>query len=222
MNTFKSSRFNFLNEEILSSEKNVKNETKIPNRYNNRYDTKESKERREQYEKMLKEKEAKTREEENRKNLAAENFPQLQLNNNVTVVGLDKNPYNISYLDKVSTISIKENTVEEHIKPGWAEGKRDPTNPTKIIYTYGANTSYENENKNKNEKGDRKENRNKCEYEVLEALVNLHNKRTQEYIDMWGYDTWEKMYRFPNYDYHYFDKLDEEYEEQLENEDEMW
>ena len=30
---------------------------------------------------------------------------------------------------------------------------------------------------------------------------------------MWGYDTWEKMYRFPNYDYEYFDKLDELYEE---------
>jgi len=220
MNIFKSSRFHFLNEEVSSdkSVKSVKNDSNKPNRYNNnnRYDTKESKERREQYEKMLKEKETKSREEENRKKLAAENFPQLQLNTTNTLVGLEK-PYKISYLDKISTVSIKENTVEEYLKPGWAEGKRDPKNPSKIIYTYSETTNLENENEN-----DRKEKRNKCEYEVLEALVNLHNKRTQEYIDMWGYDTWEKMYRFPNYDYHYFDKLDEEYEEQLEMEDEMW
>ena len=36
---------------------------------------------------------------------------------------------------------------------------------------------------------------------------------------MWGYDTWEKMYRFQNYDYEYFDKLDEEYERMMEEEE---
>jgi hypothetical protein len=69
-----------------------------------------------------------------------------------------------------------------------------------------------------------KQTNSKSEYAVLEALVNLHNKRTQEYIDMWGYETWEKLYRYQNYDYDYFDRLDEEYEEyeeQLE-EDEMY
>jgi hypothetical protein len=34
---------------------------------------------------------------------------------------------------------------------------------------------------------------------------------------MWGYDNWEKMFRFPNYDYDYFKRLDEEDEEDEED-----
>lgn len=52
---------------------------------------------------------------------------------------------------------------------------------------------------------------------VFKALTDLHEKRTKEYIDDYGYDNWEQMFRFPNYDYNYFDRLDEEYEEYLES-----
>jgi hypothetical protein len=51
-------------------------------------------------------------------------------------------------------------------------------------------------------------------------LTYLHKKRTQEYIDAWGYDEWEHMYRFPNYDYDYFDKLDEKYEREIQRQEE--
>jgi hypothetical protein len=42
--------------------------------------------------------------------------------------------------------------------------------------------------------------------------VYFYEKRKSEYIDNWGEDEWEQMFTFPNYDYHYFDKLDEIYE----------
>jgi hypothetical protein len=51
-------------------------------------------------------------------------------------------------------------------------------------------------------------------------LTYLHKKRTQEYINAWGYDEWERMFRFPNYDYDYFDKLDEKYERELQKQEE--
>jgi hypothetical protein len=52
--------------------------------------------------------------------------------------------------------------------------------------------------------------------EVLKKLVELYEKRTKKYIELWGYDEWEKMFNFPNYDYEYFDKLDEKYTQEME------
>jgi hypothetical protein len=48
--------------------------------------------------------------------------------------------------------------------------------------------------------------------EIIEALSLLHEKRTKEYKELWGEDEWERMFVCPNYDYEYFDKLDEAYE----------
>lgn len=50
------------------------------------------------------------------------------------------------------------------------------------------------------------------EYEIINALSLLHEKRTNEYKESWGEDEWERMFMCPNYDYAYFDKLDEAYE----------
>ena len=62
--------------------------------------------------------------------------------------------------------------------------------------------------------------------EIILALSLLHEKRTNEYKELWGEPEWERMFVCPNYDYEYFDKLDEAYEieqhklnEQYNNED---
>ena len=62
---------------------------------------------------------------------------------------------------------------------------------------------------------------NEIAFEAIDALVNLHHKRTDEYIDLYGYETWEKMFLFQNHDYEYFDKLDEIYYEELEKEQQL-
>jgi hypothetical protein len=237
MNVFKSSnRFDFLNDSSIQNDnkdmysnkrnnfKEERNNLKedrnffkndYPRRTTeklNKYETKESKEKREQFEKMKKEKEEKFKEEENRKKLSQDNFPQLNV---IASKKIEQEvEKKISYIEKVTQVSIKENKVAE-VKPGWVEMKCHPSNPRKIIYTYGEGVSedcFPN-------KPTYKTSKTTPEPQVLEALVNLYNKRTQEYIDMWGYDTWEKMYRFPNYDYEYFEKLDEEYEAQQEDDE---
>ena len=60
-------------------------------------------------------------------------------------------------------------------------------------------------------------------YDTYNFLVDLHDKRTEKYIDKWGYDEWDKMFSFTNYDYNYFDNLDKirEDEEEKEREIEM-
>lgn len=50
------------------------------------------------------------------------------------------------------------------------------------------------------------------EEEIINALSLLHEKRTNEYKELWGESEWERMFMCPNYDYAYFDKLDEAYE----------
>ena len=62
---------------------------------------------------------------------------------------------------------------------------------------------------------------NEIAFEAINALVNLHHKRTDEYIDLYGYETWEKIFLFPNHDYEYFDKLDEIYYDELEKEQQL-
>jgi hypothetical protein len=241
MNVFKPSRFDFLNEQSSSEKKtknmnsnkeernNLKEEgnhfkndySKKSNdnyNYNNKYENKEKREKREEYEKKKRQNE---KDQENMKNLTKDNFPEL-----INEYGKDnqessqhveeiKKDQPISYINKVTQVSIKEEKIET-VQPGWVEIKLDPKTPRKIIYNYGKNVNGKTDLINKEI-----ETKRKTEYEVLEALVNLHNKRTQEYIDMWGYETWEKLYRYQNYDYDYFDRLDEEYEEYEEYEEQL-
>ena len=51
--------------------------------------------------------------------------------------------------------------------------------------------------------------------EVFNALSLLHQKRTNEYKELWGESEWERMFLCPNHDYEYFDKLDAVYEAEL-------
>jgi hypothetical protein len=48
--------------------------------------------------------------------------------------------------------------------------------------------------------------------EIIKALSLLHEKRTNEYKELWGELEWERVFICPNHDYEYFDKLDEAYE----------
>jgi hypothetical protein len=161
-----------------------------------------SKELREQKENDRQNELKKIKDKEKEKLLANENFPDFVNNNKNTE---NKTPvFKMGFMDKVKTIK-KVATVNEkirHIKPGWVVITRDPI--TRNIITtsnpISSNVDYNDDN----------------ETNVLHALVALHKKRSKEYIELWGYDTWEKMFRFPNYDYEYFDKLDEKYEEEME------
>jgi hypothetical protein len=39
-------------------------------------------------------------------------------------------------------------------------------------------------------------------------LIFLYEKRTEDYINLWGEYEYDKVFLFPNYDYNYFDRLD--------------
>jgi len=168
---------------------------------------KELNEKREKEEKIRREKEA---EEEKQRALAPENFPDILVNNTTN----NDKKICMNFSEKLKSAKkekeikeIKEVDLDyENLKPGWALTKRDPLTK-KLTTIYKESLTPKPREKTQQEIG----------IDIINALVELHNKRTEEYIEMWGYETWEKMYRFPNYDYEYFDKLDELYEE-MENE----
>ena len=137
-------------------------------------------------------------------NLTEENFPRLS---NITGTTENNEKTYINILKTTKIIKKEEKT--DIIKPGWVKIKLQPK--TRQIITISSPSQFVNEI---NEYDEIQEHG----YSVLDALVNLHEKRTNNYINNWGYDEWEKMFTFPNYDYNYFDKLDEIEEEKIEKE----
>ena len=200
--------FSFTSNEVNSFKNyNYNNQTQTLRYGNKDFESIKSKELRKKQEKEQEEERKKIREEEDKKSLSTENFPDLLKNVNNTNTNIIHDT-STCFIDKVKFVKpIIENTnIINHIKPGWIEMKQDPKTK-KIITT--SNPLYNDENTDNN-------NNNNISNTVLQSLVVLHEKRSEEYINMWGYETWEKVFTFPNYDYEYFNKLDEKYKEEME------
>jgi hypothetical protein len=107
----------------------------------------------------------------------------------------------VSLLKKAKSDLLKTDGNDDELstlKPGWVLLARDPVTRQTII------KGIPKEKQQANPANDSK---------ILEVLASLYEKRTRSYIEQYGYDTWEKMFRFPNYDYDYFNKLDEQFDE---------
>ena len=53
-------------------------------------------------------------------------------------------------------------------------------------------------------------------HEIMKALAEKYDKWKAEYISEYGIDDYEHNFRFPGYDYEYFDKLDEAWDLELQ------
>jgi hypothetical protein len=230
MNTFKTnSRFSVLAEEHTSIDINKKKEKRVTkplldddetsvkqkvNRFKDdtmtsnfrerdrdRYcDTPEYKERKEKeyQEKLIRE--AKQKEEATQKALATDNFPTLYNNTSNINTKIDKPQLQQTFITKLKTENLKQPSVKEHIvSDGTVEISIDPVT-RKTRFNYGKSTIPV-------------VGQQELAYNVLDSLVELHEKRIAEYIEMWGEDQYDTVFTFPNYDYEYFDKLDELYQQ---------
>jgi hypothetical protein len=50
-----------------------------------------------------------------------------------------------------------------------------------------------------------------CMKRKMGELVKKWESDRKKYIELYGYDNYETVFKFKNYDYHYFDKLDHQY-----------
>ena len=170
----------------------------------------------EKQEQVRKAEEEKRKEDEKIAALSIESFPELVKVTNIKPLIVENTT---NFIEKLKTIAKVETTEKHIIKSGWCEMTRDPVT-NEIIRKSNLTPIYV-------------KTQSDLAYEVLDNLAYLHEKRTAEYIDNWGQDEWEQMFLFPNYDYHYFDKLDEiyaknnpdsdeEYEQFSDEDDDYW
>jgi len=148
------------------------------------------------------------------------NFPELisinekksSSDNKMNFANIIKNIEIVCDVKKDEENLNEENTDEEYknLKPGWTLLKRDKITGKTIIKHKPTDREIEEE-KLRREKTD-----NEIAYDIAKRLAELYEKRTDEYIELWGYDEWERLFRFPNYDYEYFDKLDEKYAQEMD------
>jgi hypothetical protein len=210
----KEKKDNLISEEPkINSFKNDRPHRNNANNYreNNRYYTNDRNANdRKLLEEKNKEAEKLRKQKEEEESLKGTNFPELHPLSSIkkTVYEQPKTQV-VSFINKLKedTSKKEKECKEEVVEPGWVCITINPNNRRKFVYKYGKSL-YESESK--------KEKSNPLD--VLNALVELNEKRKNEYIQLWGEEEYEKMFRIPNYDYDYFDRLDEEYEEAMEQE----
>lgn len=140
-------------------------------------------------EKKIKEKELTIENNEN-------NFPSLVDGNTIKNINQMEVSYG-SILKNEEKVKKQENGSK--LKKGWVQ--------------LGVKSEYEDECISQTKEDDL----NEYLY-FVDCMVNLYEHQRLEKIEILGEDNYERIYKFPNYDYEYFDKLDEKYEAELENE----
>jgi hypothetical protein len=178
-------------------------------------DAKQYNEMRDKEKKRKEEQEKKRKEEELKHLFSNENFPTLLLSTPQISMETHEESGLSMFADKVKQQTPQEGEemgeTREILHPDWMELRKDPVTK-KTVFTYG-NPIYHPRYKDSLKK--------EWSYTRLQDLVNVYEKRKEEYIELWGYDMWESMHLFPNYDYEYFDKLDQQNEEIEEMEEEQ-
>ena len=104
----------------------------------------------------------------------------------------------ISFVKKAKAINTP--IVKNEPLKGWIEITKDK-NTQKSIFIHSINTNTSNIS-------------NTCNAElVFYNLCKKYEDFIDNYIYNWGEEEYIKMFQFPNYDYNYFDQLDEDFDE---------
>jgi hypothetical protein len=157
------------------------------------YDEKERERQKQESEEELKAaKELKEKEKERLKqeSLKIKNFPDLVDNSKKN----NNNKNSLNYIEKFKfkdeiKVENNKNQYLENLKPGWVLIKKDKTTGNTIM-KYGPEVPFSRVRvKTEREIG----------IDIINALVKLHQKRTEKYIKNYGYDEWERMFKFPDW-----------------------
>ncbi len=172
------------------------------------------------YSERDREAEEKSRKEEEeirkQKTLTPDNFPDLVSNKKETIAILQEQNY-LEKLKKVHDVKDENKCIDPDLKilkPGWLLIKKDKlTNKTIMKGNVPDIKSPEILEEEQDE--------DETAINVINSLVELHERRTQEYIEFNGYDTWEQMFKFPGWREREAELEDaSDYEDETENSEE--
>jgi len=211
-------RFDALKEKNETDDKNNNdnnnnNMSKEKSRYESRYENRNSTNKFNKKEQNIEKVKANTKEY----CIELNNFPSLhKKETNIPLIN-EKNIENKNcFLETVKQSIMNHNSSnskkkDDFIKPGWVCLYKDPKT-RKTVWDYG--DSGMNHTQREEEEEEETMNPN----DVLNALVFTHENRIAEYDMLWGDGAHEEAFKSPNYDYDYFDRLDDIYEKELEKE----
>jgi hypothetical protein len=154
---------------------------------------------REQYEaeqKARKEFEENEKERLKQEALKIENFPDLVVQDKKYMQKEEQSMNFIETIKKGEKVVDPKNIDPDlvNLKEGWVLYKRDPITRKTIIKRHPSDIRKEVEESQHSAELE-KENIK----EIFRALSELHERRTNEFIELYGYDTWEKMFKFPDW-----------------------
>ena len=139
------------------------------------------------------------------------NFPSLVDDNKVN----NSNQIEVSYgsILKNEEKGKKKQTKVKKLKKGWVQlGVKNEVNYESESES-GSDLKFEPKFKIQT----KEEGLNEYLY-FIDCMVNLYEHQKLEKMEILGEENYERIFKFPNYDYEYFDKLDEKYEDELEAE----
>lgn len=146
--------------------------------------------------------------------ITIDDFPELKSD-----IKKENKQQNLDFKSKLTQMDIEEKLDIEDpllidLKPGWTLFKREPVSRKTIIREKVDNNQVVRNTKVNSDVTTNNANiEEEIFYNIVDSLSELHKKRTEEYIELNGYYTWHDMYKFPDYNYNYFDALDEEEED---------
>lgn len=129
-------------------------------------------------------------------------FPDLNKSKDTASNNNINNSEHITYIDKLNTNLNNKLEEEEIISDGYVQLSLNKSK--NIIAKYGKSI-YQDQTDN-------------IQYQnnlIMKQLCKNYETWKDKYIYLWGEEEYNKMYKFPNYDYDYFNKLDLKYEEEL-------
>lgn len=210
-NIFKSnSRFSSLMDELHTQNKEVKR-IKIADKKNthiNSFKKSEYHRIKEKFKTSSCEKKKEIK-DKNQNLLTIENFPTLIdscKKNNINKVA---NSENMNYIDKLKKVNEPNSNIDSdlvNLKPGWVLFKVDKMTNKTIVKKHSIE----------------KINKHTCKEPLInpiEVLAKLYEKRTQEYIEQFGYDEWEKFFKFPDWKEReaWLEKMNDELDDEDDN-----
>jgi hypothetical protein len=157
--------------------------------------------------KIKKEEEKKKLEDDKKQSLSKENFPELS-----KLVVKHKEPSAINFVHKLNQ-TVKTELVENKTENGWITIRYDKS--TSQIVMIFDETDEDSIIEPLSESEDVLTIHN-----TMVALAELHKRRTEEYIELWGKEDWEKSFLFANDEYNYLDE--KEYEDDLIDSPELY
>lgn len=139
---------------------------------------------------------------EERSKFSSEHFPELVISSKKTATDT-KQTVDLTYIEKLKKVDDTKICIDpdlENLKPGCVLLKRDPLTGRTLFKSHPEIIV---EEKEKTEK--------EIAIDILNVLVESYKKRTQEYIENYGYEEWERMFKFPNWreEEAYLEQMDE-------------